>query len=170
MITNHPGNPNGAFTIFLNNSNAGTATIVSEGEGPGNSGVQFRGHSSADQSTIIGGGGGVGQAGQIATFTDYTTAGSATIIANGGTQSGAPGSLIIFYSFLGGAATAENSTLIANSGSNGGLGGLQFAFAVLRRWASCFATIDLSSCGDPINGVFSASSLVCATRFSLPPK
>src|SRR5438132_1810861 len=124
MITNHPGNPNGAFTIFLNNSNAGTATIVSEGEGPGNSGVQFRGHSSADQSTIIGGGGGVGQAGQIATFTDYTTAGSATIIANGGTQSGAPGSLIIFYSFLGGAATAENSTLIANSGSNGGLGGM----------------------------------------------
>ena len=124
MITNHPGNPNGAFTIFLNNSNAGTATIISEGEDSGNSGVQFRDHSSADQSTIIAGGGGVGQAGQIATFTDYTTAGSATIIADGGTRNGAPGGSIIFYSFLGGAATAENSTLIANSGSNGGLGGM----------------------------------------------
>jgi len=124
MVTNHLGNSNGAFTLFLNNSYAGTATSVSEGEGQGNSGVQFRGHSSAHRSTIIAGGGGVGQGGQIVTFTDYTTAGSATIIANGGTRSSAPGGLIIFYSFLGGAATAENSTLIANSGSNGGLGGM----------------------------------------------
>jgi autotransporter-associated beta strand protein len=123
-ITNNAGSPNGAGTVFMGDSNAGTATFISQGKGTGNTGVQFRERSSAANGTFIVEGGPAHEAGQITTFTDYTTAGSATLIANGGNERGAPGGTIIFYpGFVAGTPTAENARIIANSGSNGGQGG-----------------------------------------------
>ncbi len=91
----------GGVTQFFNTSTAGESTITCEGA------ARARGGSN-------GGGGNL-------YFYDHSSADSATIIANGGTDSAAFGGFVQFLST--GPPLLASSTLIANGGVNGGLGG-----------------------------------------------
>src|ERR1043166_6938848 len=57
-----------------------------------------------------------GQLGGVTEFFNTSTADNATLIADGGTTTGAGGGMIVFHD----SSTAGNATLTANCGTNGG--------------------------------------------------
>ena len=101
--------------------------------------------------------GAVGAVSPTDLYFDRASAGNATVIANGATTPGSPGSFIEFDR----TATADNATLIVNGGTNGGNGGTMFVYAKstggtaqLRLFGN--GTLDLTY-HDP--GTFSIGSL-----------
>ena len=118
----------GGRCLFGANSNAGSATFTNNPTTANNAGtgggVSFEGSSSAANAIFVNSGSnGSTRPSGFTQFTDSLgatpSAGNATLTANGGTASGAPGGEITFFE----KSTAAAATLIANPGSNGGVGG-----------------------------------------------
>ena len=106
-----PSNGQGGHTTFLNTASAGAATIINEaGSGGVGGSMLFLDQASAGNSTITNQGATApGQYGGAQTrFADASTAGDATLIANGGTNGGAGGAILFTEgSSTGGTARVE---------------------------------------------------------------
>jgi autotransporter-associated beta strand protein len=111
----------GGFVYFGDNSTAGSGTFTLNGGTGAQAGfIIFTSSASADNGTFTINGSMSGPAAASVQFVLTATAGSATLINNGGTASGAQGGATYFYS----TSTAGNAALIANDGQNGGLPGV----------------------------------------------
>jgi autotransporter-associated beta strand protein len=91
------GSGSGGRISFMNTASAGNLTVYT------------------NQSAAVN-----GQLGGVTEFFNTSTADNATLIADGGTTTGAGGGMIVFHD----SSTAANATLIANGGTNGGDGGV----------------------------------------------
>ena len=124
----NPSNLRPGRIDFNDEATAGNAVITNVGSAVTNgtgAQVYFYGNSSAGQATFVCGGAEAtgGYTESFVEFRDRSTAGSATLTANGGTLSVAPGGVIYFQSLSHQNPSTGSATLIANGGSNGGQGG-----------------------------------------------
>jgi autotransporter-associated beta strand protein len=109
----------GAQVYLYGNSSAGQATMVCEG------------------AQAIG-----GYTESFVEFRDLSTAGNATLTANGSTVSGAPGGVIYFQSLSHQDPSTGSATLVANGGTNGGEGGKLLLSGKMRGAARVIVSDD----------------------------
>src|SRR5262245_37673552 len=110
------------FAKFFDTSNAGSATLMNEGDKAAGGTTEFNNQSSAANATVINEGAPPGDGlGGAAYLLADATAGAATVINNGGTAAGAGGGYIQFFNNT----TGADATFINNGatvgGANGGL-------------------------------------------------
>jgi autotransporter-associated beta strand protein len=110
--------------LRVTNNSGITQNFVTAGDGiPGDvSEIQFLNSATAGNLTVYTNEGAAvnGELGGETEFFNTSTAGHATLIADGGTTTGAGAGMIVFHD----SSTAGNATLIANGGTNGGGGGV----------------------------------------------